>query len=265
MKLYIQSFIVLILVSLPVFAADTSDKTGTNPINFTNDFRLYNEYLWLDTEGDGNINITTAEYRTPFLGGKWQFRTRIRFVETKADLNDDGDDDLDTNGLGEIDFRVLTVPIVKMEDKFALAVGLETFLPTGNSVVGSERLSFGPQIFGVFFNPFGIKGSLIAPAYQHRFSVYEEDDVRSLNQSALDLFFLKQSDDKQKWVLVNPQYIVDHNLHTQGGAVEAEMGVMLNHLGFNLDGRSVYVRPSIGIGPDRLTDGSIELGWKQIW
>ena len=25
------------------------DKTGTNPINFTHDVRLYNEYQWLNT------------------------------------------------------------------------------------------------------------------------------------------------------------------------------------------------------------------------
>jgi hypothetical protein len=39
------------------------DKTGTNPINFTNDARLYNEYRWLNTEGDGSQNLVTAEYR----------------------------------------------------------------------------------------------------------------------------------------------------------------------------------------------------------
>ena len=30
------------------------DKTGTNPLNFTYDARLYNEYRWLNTAGDGH-------------------------------------------------------------------------------------------------------------------------------------------------------------------------------------------------------------------
>jgi hypothetical protein len=42
------------------------DKTGTNPMNFTFDARLYNEYQWLNTAGDGGQNITTFEFRAPF-------------------------------------------------------------------------------------------------------------------------------------------------------------------------------------------------------
>ena len=48
-----------------------ADKTGTNPINFTYDARIYNEFQWLNTEGDGNQNITTLEFRAPILDGKW--------------------------------------------------------------------------------------------------------------------------------------------------------------------------------------------------
>ena len=50
------------------------DKTGTNPMNFTFDARLYNEYRWLNTAGDGYQNLTTFEFRAPFASGKWQFR-----------------------------------------------------------------------------------------------------------------------------------------------------------------------------------------------
>ena len=52
-------------------AAVKADKTGTNPVNFTHDARLYNEFLWLNTKGDGEQNITTFEFRTPFADGKW--------------------------------------------------------------------------------------------------------------------------------------------------------------------------------------------------
>ncbi len=90
MKLRIIVFCFLtVVLSLTGFSLDAiaqddmkADKTGTNPINFTNDARIYNEFQWLNTEGDGNQNITTLEFRTPFLDGKWQFRLRARYQRT---------------------------------------------------------------------------------------------------------------------------------------------------------------------------------------
>jgi hypothetical protein len=245
-------------------ASMKKDNTGTNPINFKHEIRVYDEFIWLNTEGDGESNVTTLEYRTPILEGKWQFRTRIRGVWTQADLNDDGIDDLDSSGLGEVDFRFLTVPYVNMKKKVAIAFGLETFLPTGNETVGSQRLSFGPQVFGVFFMPFGIKNSLIAPAYQQRISAWEDEDVSRLNQSLFDVFFLLTSADKQRWMMVNPQYVIDHEAETNFGFVDAEFGTMLDNI-IGPNGHSVYIRPSIGIGEDHPTDGSIEVGYKFIW
>ena len=60
------------MFSVNSFAQDQSDKkdkTGTNPINFSKDFRVYNECSVLNTAGDGSQNLTTAEFRTPFAGG----------------------------------------------------------------------------------------------------------------------------------------------------------------------------------------------------
>ena len=59
-------------------ATDTSDKSGTNPVNFQRDLRFYNEYSWLneDNLGDGNQNVLTMEYRQPLFKGEWQFRLR---------------------------------------------------------------------------------------------------------------------------------------------------------------------------------------------
>jgi hypothetical protein len=48
------------------------DSTGTNPVNFSRDIRVYTEYSELNTEGDGSQNLTTLEFRTPFAEGKWQ-------------------------------------------------------------------------------------------------------------------------------------------------------------------------------------------------
>ncbi len=54
------------------------DKTGTNPINFQRDLRVYNEFSRLNTEGDGSmwqINVQPVlpfqinENCGPLLGG----------------------------------------------------------------------------------------------------------------------------------------------------------------------------------------------------
>ena len=245
-------------------ASMKSDKTGTNPINFTYDLRVYNEFSWLNAEGDGEQNVTTAEFRMPILDGKFQFRTRVRGVSIKADYNNDGIDEVDDSGLGEVDFRFLTVPYLNMAKKMAIAIGFEAFLPTGDTPSGSDRFSIGPQVFGVFFMPFGIKNSLVAPAYQHRVSTWEDDGVSRLNQSLFDVFFLITSADKQYWALINPQYLIDHETQAQLGFVDVELGMMLDKY-FGTKGHSTYIRPSIGYGENRSTDGGIEVGYKMIW
>ena len=246
-------------------AAMKQDKTGTNPINFTHDVRLYNEFLWLNTKGDGEQNITTFEFRNPFADGKWQFRLRARYASIEADINDDGVDDLDNAGFGDFDFRFLTVPIIDMKKKFALALGLETFLPTATEdSLGSGALSLGPQAFAVFFAPFGIKGSLIAPAYQHKFSVDEDNGRSDIHQGLIDLFFLMQSKDKQRWALFDPQIILDYEQNVEFMIIDLEVGTMLDRY-LGTKGHSAYLRPSIGVGSDRPSDGSIEVGYKIVW
>jgi hypothetical protein len=219
----------------------------------------------LNTAGDGSQNITTFEFRTPFADGKWQFRARARVASIEADLNNDGIDEVDDGGIGDFDFRFLTVPIIDMKKKFALAVGFETSLPTATEVtLGSGALTFGPQVFAVFFAPLGIKGTLVAPAYQHKFSVDKDDGRSSVHQGLIDIFLLWGSSDKQYWALVDPQIILDYENNKEFMIIDIEAGTMLDkHLGTK--GHSAYLRPSIGVGNDRSTDGSIEVGYKVIW
>ena len=128
------------------------DKTGTNPINFSRDFRIYNEFTDLNTEGDGTQNVTTAEIRLPFADGAWQWRLRARYTSLTADLNDDGNDDVDENGLGDWDMRFLTVLSLDKKTLQAWAAGVEVFLDTADEdALGSGATSLGPQIFWAQF------------------------------------------------------------------------------------------------------------------
>ena len=235
---------------------DSSDKSGTNPVAFTFDARVYNEYQWLNVPGDGSQNITTFEFRAPFADGKWQFRTRLR--ATNLDVDSAG---ISEFGFGDMDMRFLTVPYLNMQKKQAFAFGLELFIPTGsNDALSTNAFTLGPQAFYVFFAPFNGLVDLIAPGYQHQFSVYEESGANDVHLGLVDLFILKTFNDKQQWFLINPQAIIDFENQKEWGQLDMEIGTMLK-----TQGHSIYARPSVGIGSDRLYDYSLEMGYKIIW
>ena len=152
------------LCATPAMAqADKSDSTGTNPINFTNDWRVYFELQDLEGKGDNSQMIFTHEQRFP-VGKKFQFRYRARYASLSLDPNANGQS-METTGIGDADVRLLWVPWVTGSQ--ALAFGMEAFLDTASNVrLGSGKTSLGPQAFWVKFKP-GLGAALIAPAYQY--------------------------------------------------------------------------------------------------
>jgi hypothetical protein len=248
-------------------ATDKNDKTGTNPINFQHDVRIYNEYLWLNTAGDGNQNLTTFEFRTPFAGGKWQFRTRIPYNQVTADVNGDGIDDIDDSGLGDINFRLMTVPFLKGQNAMALA--LEVFLDTASEdSLGAGTTSLAPVIFyGHFFRGgFGPwkKGGLFAPGLQYKFSVDEDEGRDKTEQAIIDINFLLQSEDSQLWLFSEPQIVFDLENDAEFAIIDIEFGFMMTKWWPDLKGQSFYLRPMFIVGADRPSDYGIEVGYKFI-
>ena len=151
------------------------------------------------------------------------------------------------------------------EKKFAIATGLEVFLDTAEEdSLGSGATSLGPQVFAVFFKPFGGLFYLMSPAYQHKFSVDEDDGRSDSQQGLIDIYFLKMSSDKQRWVLLNPTGVLDYENNTEFLNIDVEVGTMLDKV-LGTKGHSVYLRPGFQIGGDRPADGSVECGYKIIW
>ncbi len=238
------------------------DKTGSNPLNFSFDARIYNEYRWLNTEGDGYQNVSTFEFRAPFWKGKWQFRGKIRAVDLDADLNDDGNADLDESGFGDMDLRFMTIPILKKT--WALATGVEFFLDTASEdALGSGANSVGPFIFFGYFNPFG-PGSIFVPGYQHIFSIDEDDDRSDVHQGLIDLFIVKTFSNNQYWGYVDPQIVLDYENNEEYMLLEIQAGMMTDKY-FGTKGHSVYMMPSFGVGEDRPYDFSMEIAYKIVW
>jgi hypothetical protein len=265
-------FLIIGLASTVVWAEDDvkeamkADKTGTNPINFQRETRLYNEYSWLNTEGDGYQNLTTFEFRTPFANGKWQFRLRARYNILTADFNDDGVDDVDESGFGDMDVRFLTVPYIKGTNAFAYA--MEVFFNSASEdTLGSGTTSLGPQVFAVKFFKGGFGpykgGGLFAPGLQYKFSVHEAAGRDEVDQILIDLNFLMMAKDKQSWFFTDPQIVIDNENDIEFAIVDFEFGWMMSKW-TDLKGYSVYIRPSVGVGAHRPTDGSVEVGFKIV-
>ena len=238
------------------------DKSGTNPINFQRDIRIYNEYTWLNTEGDGNQNVTTLEYRTPFASGKWQLRARLPYSILKADFNGDGIDDVDDNGLGDVNFRLMTVPAMKGANAFAVA--LEVFLNTASEdSLGAGSTSLAPIVFwGHFFKggwgPWK-KGGLFAPGLQYKWSIDEDKGRDKVEQIIIDINYLLMAENGKSWLFVEPQIIFDQENDVDFAIIDMEFGFMTSR-----PGQSWYLRPTFTLGSDRPTDYGIEIAYKWI-
>jgi hypothetical protein len=245
-------------------AAQKKDKTGTNPMNFTFDARIYNEFRWLNTAGDGEQNITTFEFRAPILDGKWQVRAKVRYASLTADLNDDGTDDVDDSGMGDTDLRIMTVPYMNMQKRIALAPGLEVSLDTASEdSLGSGTTTLAPFLFLGYFNPIG-KGSIFVPGYQHFISIDEDDGRSDVNYGLIDMFLVKTFNANQFWGYIDPQIILDYENSSEYMLLEIQAGTMLDkYLGTK--GHSTYILPSFGVGADRPYDFSVEVGYKIVW
>ena len=110
---------------------------------------------------------------------------KVRAVNLQADFNDDGTDDVDEFGFGDIDLRIMNIPYFNPAKKFALALGVEFFLNTASEdALGAGATSVAPLVFLGFFNPLG-PGTVFFPGYQHTFSI-DEDDGRSQGPPGVD-------------------------------------------------------------------------------
>jgi len=246
------------------------DNTGTNPVNFTYDFRIVQEMQQLQNDG-GSVNKSYMEFRAPMgkdianvkgqeagsflfdMGSRWAVRLR-GYHNTKTVNNSDGSSST-YSGIGDFDARILTV--VHSTSKFVIAPGLEAFFDTAsNDNVGSGSTILAPVVFFGWFNALG-KNSITAPGIQHQFSV----DGRPVNRTILDLYYVKILAKGKNWLIINPQPIFDWEYETEYAQVDIEWGFMI----VPKSGIAGYVRPGFGIGDHRPFNYNFEFGIKFVW
>jgi hypothetical protein len=244
------------------------DNTGTNPVNFTYDFRLYQEMQQFQGNG-GSQNKTYIEFRAPMgrdianvkgqeagshvfdMGSRWAVRFRGGY--NTVNFNDAAN--TTAAGIGDFDARILMV--AKANSKFVIAPGLEAFFDTSsNDLIGSGSTILAPVVFFGWFNALG-KNSIAAPGIQHQFSV----GGNKVNRTILDLYYVKILSKGKNWLIINPQPIFDWENETEYMVVDVEWGFMIAKAA----GIAGSVRPGFGVGDNRPFNYNLEFGVRFIW
>jgi hypothetical protein len=226
-------------------AAASEDKTGTNPVNFTNELRLYNVFTSLP---DGSYqNLSVFRYYMPFNNRTMGIRLEFPLVTTDVT----GDTEF---GFGDLNLRWLWT--AKQARTHAVAVGIESWWDTATGdALGSGKNSLAPVVFYVMFLN---KQTLFAPAYQYKFDIGGSDDRPDISQSLIDLYYVYLPKPGQ-WIIVDPTIIIDHESSTTSMQVEVELGRMMS------PGMSTYIRPGFPIGGNQLIDWNLEVGVKSVF
>jgi hypothetical protein len=268
------AFLLIALVSSsPAVAQEKKkDSTGTNPVNFTYDYRLYTE-LQQFTDDGGSLIRNTMEYRAPLgkdianvkgdedgffsdLGQHMSLRFRGYYNSLSLhDPTSSSGASTSISGIGDFDARLLGLAYAS--DSFILAPGLEAFFDTAsNSNLGSGGTTLAPVVFAAWLGALG-KGTLFAPGYQYVFDV----DGESVSRSQIDLYFVWILAKGKNWFLLDPQIILDHENDKEFMTVDAEWGFMIAPK----QGVSGYVRPGMGVGAERPFAYNLEFAIKFIW
>jgi hypothetical protein len=247
--------------------AKKKDNSGTNPVNFTYDFRIIQEMQQFKDDG-GSQNKSYLEFRAPMgrdianvtgqeagslvdLGSR--FAVRLRGYYNTVNFNDAANTTV--SGIGDFDARIIAV--AHATSKFAIAPGLEAFFNTAsNDVIGSGSTTLAPVVFFGFFNLLG-KYSIFAPGLQHQFSV----EGNKVSRTILDIYYVKMLAKGKNWLIINPQPIFDWENNTQYMVVDVEWGFMI----VPKSGIAGYVRPGFGIGADRPFNYNFEFAIKFVW
>jgi hypothetical protein len=231
-------------------ASASADKTGTNPVNLQNEWRLANEFFALP---NGAVqNKTLIRYTMPFNQqpsgmNNMSFRLTMPFVTTDIA----GDTDF---GYGDTELKWLWIAKLTRKNAMAFAVDSGWDTATKDSL-GTGKNWLAPQAFYVLFLN---QRTIFAPAFLHKFDISGSNDRAAISQSIFDFYYVYALAPGQ-WLIVDPQIIFDHELDETSGQVEVEYGRMMG------GGMSFYIRPGFPVGNNEYMDWNLKLGLKSVF
>lgn len=124
-----------------------------------------------------------------------------------------------------------------------MLTSLELTAPTASdNVLGTGKWVIAPALAYGMFLP---GNHIFAPAYKHSVSFAGQGGRPDINSGSLDFYFVSKFDHGRQWITIDPTYILTYGrvLGKVGGAV-----------------MSGYIKPGVGIGPDRPYTWSAEAG-----
>jgi hypothetical protein len=267
----------ILIVPMAVLAQKEKDNTGTNPINFTYDYRMYSEMAEL-VDPNGSQITNTFEFRWPWgrdlaalkgeeagsrlfdMGKSWAGRIKVRYKNLSLDNAESELGTMEVSGVGDIDGRILWAAYAS--SSWGFAPGLEAFFNTAtNPYLGYGVNVLAPTIFFGFFGKLG-KASILAPGYQFWFDVGGDDNSHKVRRSVFDLYFVWLLGKGRNWLIINPQAIIDHENDVVPALAEVEWGFMIAPS----VGASGWIRPGVGFGGQhRPFEWNVEAGLKFVW
>ena len=229
-------------------AGAKADKTGTNPLNFQKTISLKNEYNDL---GGVYANFTRFVYAYPLLSNL-KLSAEIPWLASDASGSDEF-------GLSDIVGKSSWIPYATRT--MGVALGADLAAPTASDeVLGTEMWVLAPSLTAAFFLP---NNAVFAPAYKHAFNCTDDDGRADINAGTLDFYLVKKFDRNRQWLTFDPTFLFDYESDRyESATVRVNYGRVLAKVGDGV--LSGFIKPGVGIGTDRPSDWSFEIGTSLI-
>lgn len=256
----------------PSPAAETHDKSGTNPLSLRYTVQIFNEYYNLPGDGLSN-NITKFRFIVPFAKNRASVKLDLPINATNSSIGflsggTDGPLGLppvgvvpgDTKvGFGDLNLKFTYIPYFNTRLKLGLVTSVEFgFNTASRPLLGTGKNTIAPTLVVVTFP---MKNTIFAPTYKQTNS-FSGDAMRgNINQGAFDFYFVRNFAKGRRFINIDPQLILNYETGKVSSAVETTFGFVLSQkLGI-----TYYATPGFPIGGNRPYDFTFKSGIKKIW
>ncbi|MEZ6017670.1 MAG: hypothetical protein R3F49_21355 [Planctomycetota bacterium] len=221
----------------------SADRSGTNPTLLRDTLEVTAGYASFGG-GDGALTLTptyTRAFRESTLAA------RIAQPLGSVDLGRDGE-----TGLGDLRLGFDWLAQLDQDQGVVFRADV-TFDTASNDALGAGRATLTPALV---WTGFLSEQSLLAFTWQQRFSVDGAARRDALNQTTLDLRYLRTAADQRRWWSIDPAVVIDLEAEADTwGALVLERGWVLGDLQGGALG--AFVRPSVGFGGHRENDWTL--------
>lgn len=240
-------------MSPPVPAAAKEPNDGLDPTNPARFVKLSFEHLDLrlpDTVGGiavpgDNSNRFELAFQQPFG------RNAVRVTVPLASVDFAG-----RSGFALGDLELKYTHILSVKKTHGIVLNAELRMDTASRPeLGTGKTTVAPGFIYAFF----LKGGhIFAPSFSHAFTLGGDSRRADVSTTTMDFYFVPKLKNPKLYITVDPTLILDWERKTQPINLATTFGYRLGPM---LGGNGqTYLKPSIGIGGDRLTDWGIEVG-----